>query len=64
MVLLSQFNISVYKVMRYLGIEYIARKDGIYYMVNDSGEKISGEEFFHVMCRELFKDNDKDELYM
>lgn len=50
--------------MRYLGIEYIARKDGIYYMVNDSGEKISGEEFFHVMCRELFKDNDKDELYM
>lgn len=50
--------------MRYLGIEYIARKDGTYYMVTDNGEKISGEEFFNVMCRELFKDNDKDELYM
>lgn len=62
MVLLSQFNISVYKVMRYLGIEYIARKDGTYYMVNDSGERISGEEFFQVVCRELL--NDKEELYM
>ena len=57
MVLLSQFNISVYKVMRYLGIEYIARKDGTYYMVTDSGE-----EFFQVVCRELL--NDKEELYM
>ena len=48
--------------MRYLGIEYIARKDGTYYMVNDSGERISGEEFFQVVCRELL--NDKEELYM
>ena len=60
--LLSQFNISVVKVMKDLGIEYITHRDGVYYMVTDTGERISGEEFFQVVCRELL--SDKEELYM
>lgn len=48
--------------MKDLGIEYITHRDGVYYMVTDSGERISGEEFFQVVCRELL--NDKEELYM
>lgn len=50
-------------VLQHLGIEYIRRDaDNNYYMVTDSGEKISCDEFFKVVCMHLLQDT--DELYV
>lgn len=60
---MSNINTSVTDVLQHLGIEYIRRdKDNNYYMVTDSGEKISCDEFFKVVCMHLLQDT--DELYV
>lgn len=59
---MANINTSVTDVLQHLGIEYIRRdKDNNYYMVTDSGEKISCDEFFKVVCMHLLQDT--DELY-
>ena len=48
---MANINTSVTDVLQHLGIEYIRRdSDNNYYMVTDSGEKISCDEFFKVVC--------------
>ena len=60
---MASINTSVTDVLQHLGIEYIRRdKDNNYYMVTDSGEKISCDEFFKVVCMHLLQDT--DELYV
>lgn len=60
---MANINTSVTDVLQHLGIEYIRRdKDNNYYMVTDSGEKISCDEFFNVVCMHLLQDT--DELYV
>lgn len=60
---MSNINTSVTDVLQHLGIEYIRRDaDNNYYMVTDSGEKISCDEFFKVVCMHLLQDT--DELYV
>lgn len=60
---MTNINTSVTDVLQHLGIEYIRRdKDNNYYMVTDSGEKISCDEFFKVVCMHLLQDT--DELYV
>ena len=60
---MANINTSVTDVLQHLGIEYIRRdKDNNYYMVTDSGEKISCDEFFKVVCMHLLQDT--DELYV
>ncbi len=60
---MANINTSVTDVLHHLGIEYIRRdKDNNYYMVTDSGEKISCDEFFKVVCMHLLQDT--DELYV
>lgn len=60
---MANINTSVTDVLQHLGIEYIRRdKDNNYYMVTDSGEKISCDEFFKVICMHLLQDT--DELYV
>lgn len=60
---MANINTSVTDVLQYLGIEYIRRdSDNNYYMVTDSGEKISCDEFFKVVCMHLLQDT--DELYV
>lgn len=60
---MANINTSVTDVLKHLGIEYIRRdKDNNYYMVTDSGEKISCDEFFKVVCMHLLQDT--DELYV
>lgn len=59
---MANINTSVTDVLQHLGIEYIRRDaDNNYYMVTDSGEKISCDEFFKVVCMHLLQDT--DELY-
>ena len=51
---MANINTSVTDVLQHLGIEYIRRDaDNNYYMVTDSGEKISCDEFFKVVCMHL-----------
>nr|DAP72887.1 MAG TPA: ThiS family [Caudoviricetes sp.]DAS87425.1 MAG TPA: ThiS family [Caudoviricetes sp.]DAS88328.1 MAG TPA: ThiS family [Bacteriophage sp.] len=60
---MANINTSVTDVLQHLGIEYIRRDaDNNYYMVTDSGEKISCDEFFKVVCMHLLQDT--DELYV
>lgn len=60
---MANINTSVTDVLQHLGIEYIRRdRDNNYYMVTDSGEKISCDEFFKVVCMHLLQDT--DELYV
>nr|DAR91129.1 MAG TPA: ThiS family [Caudoviricetes sp.] len=60
---MANINTSVTDVLQHLGIEYIRRdSDNNYYMVTDSGEKISCDEFFKVVCMHLLQDT--DELYV
>lgn len=60
---MANINTSVTDVLQNLGIEYIRRDaDNNYYMVTDSGEKISCDEFFKVVCMHLLQDT--DELYV
>ena len=60
---MANINTSVTDVLQHLGIEYIRRdSDNNYYMVPDSGEKISCDEFFKVVCMHLLQDT--DELYV
>ena len=60
---MDTINTSVTDVLQHLGIEYIRRDaDNNYYMVTDSGEKISCDEFFKVVCMHLLQDT--DELYV
>lgn len=60
---MANINTSVTDVLQHLGIEYIRRDaDSNYYMVTDSGEKISCDEFFKVVCMHLLQDT--DELYV
>nr|DAU28675.1 MAG TPA: ThiS family [Bacteriophage sp.] len=60
---MANINTSVTDVLQHLGIEYIRRdNDNNYYMVTDSGEKISCDEFFKVVCMHLLQDT--DELYV
>jgi len=60
---MANINTSVTDVLQHLGIEYIRRDaDYNYYMVTDSGEKISCDEFFKVVCMHLLQDT--DELYV
>lgn len=60
---MANINTSVTDVLLHLGIEYIRRDaDNNYYMVTDSGEKISCDEFFKVVCMHLLQDT--DELYV
>lgn len=60
---MDSVSTSVTDVLQHLGIEYI-RKDtsNNYYMVTDSGEKISCDEFFKVVCMHLLQD--RDEMYV
>ena len=60
---MANINTGVTDVLQHLGIEYIRRDaDNNYYMVTDSGEKISCDEFFKVVCMHLLQDT--DELYV
>lgn len=60
---MANINTSVTDVLQHLGIEYIRRdSDNNYYMVTDSGEKISCDEFFKVVCMHLLQGT--DELYV
>lgn len=59
---MANINTSVTDVLQHLGIEYIRRDADNYYMVTDSGEKISCDEFFKVVCMHLLQDT--DELYV
>ena len=60
---MANINTSVTDVLQHLGIEYIRRDaDNNYYMVTDSGEKISCDEFFKVLCMHLLQDT--YELYV
>lgn len=60
---MANINTSVTDVLQHLGIEYIRRDaDNNYYMVTDSGEKISCDEFFKVVCMHLLQGT--DELYV
>lgn len=60
---MANINTSVTDVLQHLGIEYIRRDaNNNYYMVTDSGEKISCDEFFKVVCMHLLQDT--DELYV
>lgn len=53
---MANINTSVTDVLQHLGIEYIRRDaDNNYYMVTDSGEKISCDEFFKVVCMHLLQ---------
>lgn len=60
---MNSISTSVLDVLQRLGIEYIRRDESNnYYMVTDSGEKISCDEFFRVVCMHLLRD--RDEMYI
>lgn len=59
---MNSISTSVSDVLQHLGIEYIRRDGHNYYMVTDSGEKISCDEFFRVVCMHVLQD--RDEVYV
>lgn len=59
---MNSISTSVLDVLQRLGIEYIRRDGHNYYMVTDSGEKISCDEFFRVVCMHVLQD--RDEVYV
>lgn len=59
---MNSISASVLDVLQRLGIEYIRRDGHNYYMVTDSGEKISCDEFFRVVCMHVLQD--RDEVYV
>lgn len=60
---MNSISTSVSDVLQRLGIEYIRRDEhNNYYMVTDSGEKISCDEFFRVVCMHVLQDS--DEMYV
>lgn len=60
---MNSISTSVLDVLQRLGIEYIRRDErNNYYMVTDSGEKISCDEFFRVVCMHVLQD--RDEVYV
>lgn len=60
---MNSISTSVLGVLQRLGIEYIRRDEhNNYYMVTDSGEKISCDEFFRVVCMHVLQD--RDEVYV
>ncbi len=60
---MNSISTSVSDVLQHLGIEYIRRDErNNYYMVTDSGEKISCDEFFRVVCMHVLQD--RDEVYV
>ena len=59
---MDSISTSVSDVLQHLGIEYIRIDGHNYYMVTDSGEKISCDEFFRVVCMHVLQD--RDEVYV